>query len=92
MAQGVVAASGIAEGHVPEFHLVLSVISLLHGEAALIHGIGDVQIVEDQLQEGGVVAHGACGAEQCADAAGESGYGADVLGHHADAEGSGPCF
>ena len=43
MPQGPGLRPGVLEGHIPEFHLIIPVRALLRGQAALVHGIGDVQ-------------------------------------------------
>ena len=47
MAQGVLRTAGVAEGDIPELHRILAVAPLFGGQAALIHVVGQVEVIED---------------------------------------------
>ena len=47
VAQGVLRAAGVAEGDIPELHRILAVAPLFGSQAALIHVVGQVEVIED---------------------------------------------
>ena len=90
VAQGPRLRVGIAEGHVPELNLIVAVRALLRGQAALVHGVGDVQKLVGSPQEHRVGAEVPPGGHQRAYVAGKGCDGADILGHAAHGKGPGP--
>ena len=90
VAQGPLVGVRVAEGHVPELHLVLPVGALLSGQAALVHPVGDVQIFKIDLQEFPVGPDVAHGLQQHGQAPEQLGDGPHVLGDRAHAEGACP--
>ena len=75
--------AGVAERHVAELHLVLPVRALFRGQAALIHGIGDIQKPESgvQITRVGFQIAELCG--QLENAVCHGGGRAHILGHAA---------
>ena len=87
MAQGVGLAAGIPEGHVPKLDLIVPVPALFHRQAALVHGVGDVQIPEALLEEGSVVFRLAQKLEQGGEIVRHQTEGGHILGDGPHAEG-----
>ena len=82
--------AGVAERHVAELHLVLPVRALFRGQAALIHGIGDIQKLEGCVQ---IIRVGFQGTElrsQLENAARHGGGRAHILGHAAHVKRAAP--
>ena len=92
MAQGPAVAAGVAEGDVPEFHLVVAVGPLFGGQAALVHGVGQVEEPEGGIQEVAVDPHLTQRLQQQGDAAEELGGAAHIPGDQAHIKGTAPGF
>ena len=85
-------AARIPEGHIPELHLILPVRPFFGGQAALVHGVGQVQKLKGQPQEHPVGPDVAQRLQSQRDAAEQLGGGPHILGHRPHIEGSGPGF
>ena len=92
MAQRPAVGARVAEGNVPEFHLVVAVGPLFGGQAALVHGVGQVEVFVDPFEEDAVGADLPHGLQQLGDTAEELGGGAHILGDGAHIKGPGPGF
>ena len=86
MAQRPYFAARVAEGNVAQLDFVFAVVALFHGERALAHFAGQIQVFKGGAQERGIVARYAQRSQQRGKTAGERGDGADVLRDRADAE------
>ena len=87
MAQGILLAAGVPERDIQELHGILAVAPLFGGQAALVHLVGQVKIVIERFQVGGVESAVAHGGEQPADAHKKVGGCAHILGHSAQTKG-----
>ena len=85
-------AARIPEGHIPELHLILPVRPFFGGQAALVHGVGQVQKLEGQPQEYPVGPDVAQRLQRQRNAAEQLGGGPHILGHRPHIEGPGPGF
>ena len=63
-------AARVAEGNVAQLDFVFSVVALFHGERALVHFAGQIQVFKGGAQKRGVVAHFAQRLQQRGKAAG----------------------
>jgi len=90
MAQSITVTAGISEGHVPEFHLILTVRAFLCGEAALVHGVGNVQESIGGLQKGHIGLHFSNASDEQRDVFGQGGDSSYILGDGTYAKGPGP--
>ena len=82
--------AGVAEGHVAELHLVLPVGALLRGQAALIHGVGDIQELEGGIQKFRIGFQNAHQPGQLKNASRHGGGRAHILGHAAHVKRAAP--
>ena len=73
-----------------ELHLVLPVRALFGGQAALVHGVGQIQELKGLVQISAVGSHLAHAGPDAVDIDGQRGNGAHVLGDGADIKRAAP--
>ena len=92
MAQGPGLTVRVAEGHVPELHLIVAVGAFFCGERALVHLVWNIQKLETQNHIAGIDPYIARNFQQPGNPHKQSGYSSYILGDATHSEGSCPSF
>ena len=79
--QSILFTSRIPEGHIPKFNFILPVAPLLRCQTSLVHGVRDIQKVQNKVQIRYVVPHVSPHLDTVGNSAGQGRNRPDILGH-----------